>query len=38
MWKQGGAAPWNGVTYDPKTNLIYVQLEILHMGIHTKKR
>lgn len=24
MWKQGGAAPWNGVTYDPETNLIYV--------------
>lgn len=24
MWKQGGAAPWNGVTYDPDTNLIYV--------------
>lgn len=24
MWKQGGAAPWNGVTYDPDTNLIFV--------------
>lgn len=24
LWKQGGAAPWNGVTYDPDTNLIYV--------------
>ena len=24
LWKQGGAAPWNGVTYDPDTNLIFV--------------
>ena len=24
LWKHGGAAPWNGVTYDPDTNLIYV--------------
>ena len=24
IWKHGGAAPWNGVTYDPETNLIYV--------------
>jgi len=24
IWKHGGAAPWNGVTYDPDTNLIYV--------------
>jgi alcohol dehydrogenase (cytochrome c) len=23
MWKTGGAAPWNGGTYDPETNLIY---------------
>ncbi|MFY9142506.1 PQQ-binding-like beta-propeller repeat protein, partial [Sulfuricurvum sp.] len=24
QWKNGGAAPWNGVTYDPETDLIYV--------------
>ncbi len=24
LWKQGGAAPWNGVTYDPDSDLIYV--------------
>ncbi len=24
LWEHGGAAPWNGVTYDPDTNLIYV--------------
>lgn len=24
QWKHGGAAPWNGVTYDPETDLIYV--------------
>jgi len=24
MWKHGGASPWNGVTYDPETDLIYV--------------
>ena len=24
IWKQGGAAPWNGVTYDPDTNLVFV--------------
>ncbi len=24
IWKNGGAAPWNGVTYDPDANLIYV--------------
>ena len=24
MRKQGGAAPWNGVTYDPDTNLVFV--------------
>lgn len=24
LWKHGGAAPWNGVTYDPDTDLIYV--------------
>ncbi|MGA1932037.1 PQQ-dependent methanol/ethanol family dehydrogenase [Arcobacter sp. YIC-464] len=23
-WKHGGGAPWNGVTYDPETDLIYV--------------
>jgi len=23
MWKWGGGAPWNGVTYDPDTNLIF---------------
>jgi alcohol dehydrogenase (cytochrome c) len=23
MWKSGGAAPWNGGTYDPETNLIF---------------
>ncbi|RTL56043.1 MAG: PQQ-dependent dehydrogenase, methanol/ethanol family [Rhodocyclaceae bacterium] len=23
MWKTGGAATWNGVTYDPETNLIF---------------
>jgi len=23
MWKTGGAAPWNGGTYDPETNLIF---------------
>lgn len=23
LWKTGGAATWNGVTYDPETNLIY---------------
>jgi alcohol dehydrogenase (cytochrome c) len=23
MWKTGGGAPWNGVTYDPKTDLLY---------------
>jgi len=22
-WKNGGAAPWNGGSYDPKTNLVY---------------
>ncbi|MDD2266764.1 PQQ-dependent methanol/ethanol family dehydrogenase [Sulfuricurvum sp.] len=24
QWQHGGAAPWNGVTYDPDTDLIYV--------------
>lgn len=24
QWEHGGAAPWNGVTYDPETDLIYV--------------
>ncbi len=24
LWKSGGAAPWNNVTYDPDTNLIFV--------------
>ena len=24
QWQHGGAAPWNGVTYDPETDLIYV--------------
>ena len=24
IWKHGGAAPWNGVTYDPDADLIYV--------------
>lgn len=24
MWQSGGAAPWNGVTYDPDTDLIFV--------------
>ncbi|WP_461482163.1 PQQ-dependent methanol/ethanol family dehydrogenase [Porticoccus sp.] len=24
MWKQGGGATWNGGTYDPETNLIYM--------------
>lgn len=24
LWKYGGAAPWNNVTYDPETNLIFV--------------
>ncbi len=24
MWKQGGGATWNGGTYDPETNLIYI--------------
>jgi alcohol dehydrogenase (cytochrome c) len=24
LWKHGGASPWNGVTFDPETNLIYV--------------
>ncbi len=24
LWKHGGAAPWNGVTYDPDSDLIYV--------------
>jgi len=24
IWKHGGAAPWNGVTYDPEADLIYV--------------
>jgi len=24
LWKTGGAATWNGATYDPDTNLIYV--------------
>ncbi|WP_193315036.1 PQQ-dependent dehydrogenase, methanol/ethanol family, partial [Poseidonibacter ostreae] len=24
LWKHGGAAPWNGVTYDPDADLIYV--------------
>jgi len=24
IWKHGGAAPWNGVTYDPDTDLIFV--------------
>ncbi|QKJ21917.1 methanol/ethanol family PQQ-dependent dehydrogenase [Poseidonibacter lekithochrous] len=24
LWKHGGAAPWNGVTYDPDTDLIFV--------------
>ncbi len=24
MWKQGGGATWNGGTYDPDTNLIYM--------------
>jgi len=24
LWKQGGGATWNGGTYDPETNLIYV--------------
>lgn len=24
QWQHGGAAPWNGVTYDPVTDLIYV--------------
>ena len=23
MWKWGGGAPWNGVTYDPDTNLLF---------------
>jgi alcohol dehydrogenase (cytochrome c) len=23
MWKYGGGAPWNGVTYDPDSNLLY---------------
>ena len=23
LWKTGGAATWNGVTYDPETNLIF---------------
>jgi alcohol dehydrogenase (cytochrome c) len=23
MWKKGGGAPWNGVTYDPDVNLLY---------------
>jgi alcohol dehydrogenase (cytochrome c) len=23
LWKTGGAAPWNGATYDPDTNLIF---------------
>jgi alcohol dehydrogenase (cytochrome c) len=24
LWKTGGAATWNGATYDPETNLIFV--------------
>ncbi|HEY6896688.1 MAG TPA: PQQ-dependent methanol/ethanol family dehydrogenase [Rhodocyclaceae bacterium] len=24
MWKTGGVAPWNNVTYDPDTNLLFV--------------
>ncbi len=24
LWQTGGAATWNGATYDPETNLIYV--------------
>ena len=24
IWKHGGASPWNGVTYDPDADLIYV--------------
>lgn len=24
QWQHGGAAPWNGVTYDPEADLIYV--------------
>ncbi len=24
IWRHGGAAPWNGVTYDPDADLIYV--------------
>ncbi len=23
LWKTGGGAPWNGVTYDPDTNLLF---------------